>query len=258
MEVKIADFDIGQIANSGQCFRINKLDSQCWEVIAFGKRLIIKYIKGDNYIFDCSLEEYKTIWEDYFDVKRDYEKIKNEIIKTNDPYLIAAVKYGSGIRILKQDLWEVIVSFIISQRNNVPRIKNTITKLCAPYKNDFPSADILSKYEEADFKNIGLGYRAIYLKDISNLISAGKFDLEKLKKMEYQEALEYLKRFRGIGEKVANCIALFGLHKIEAFPIDIWIKHIIEKQYNGNFDIKRFESYAGIVQQYMFYYQRSL
>lgn len=258
MELNISDFNIEQIANSGQCFRINKCENNCWEILAFGKILKIKKIDTEKFIFDCSVSDYQKIWEEYFDLQRDYGKVKNDIIKTDDKFLIEAVKYGYGLRILKQDTWEMIVSYIISQRNNIPRIKNTIEKLCAPFEKNFPSPDMLKNYTEENFKNLGLGYRARYINEIVHSVLDGKLDLAKLKILNYDDAIEYLKRFNGIGQKVADCIALFGLNKIGAFPRDVWINRVIEKQYQGNFDINSFSGFAGIVQQYMFFYQRYL
>ncbi|MDR2603589.1 MAG: hypothetical protein LBC11_03470 [Puniceicoccales bacterium] len=259
IEVKNADFCIEQIANSGQCFRINKLGpTDVWQVVAFGKELTIYRVDRNTSVFHCSPEEFQSIWVDYFDLQRDYGMIKDLILTANDPFLRDAIAYGAGLRILRQDLWETIVSFIISQRNNIPRIKSTIEKLCAPYAYAFPSPHILARYDEKDFCNLGLGYRARYLTDIAGSVKAGTFDMEYLKTLSTREAITYLKNFNGIGEKVANCIVLYGLHRLEVFPIDTWISRIIRNQYGGNFDIKNFSPYAGIVQQYMFFYQRSL
>ncbi|MDR2629124.1 MAG: hypothetical protein LBC30_04010 [Puniceicoccales bacterium] len=259
IEVRNVDFCIEQIANSGQCFRINKLGTaDIWQVVAFGKVLAVRRVGRNISVFHCSPEEFQSIWVDYFDLRRDYGMIKNLILTAGDPFLCNAVSYGSGLRILHQDLWEVIVSFIISQRNSIPRIKSTIEKLCAPYAYEFPSPLILSQYDEKDFCNLGLGYRARYLMDIAENVQAGTFDMEHLKTLSFGEAVAYLKNFNGIGEKVANCIALYGLHKLEAFPIDTWISRIIRNRYGGNFDTKNFSSCAGAIQQYMFFYQRSL
>jgi N-glycosylase/DNA lyase len=247
-----------QIMDSGQCFRINKISADSWIVKAFSRSLII-HREGDfDYALECSPEEYEEVWLDYFDMRRDYGKIKELIKATKDPYLAAAVDYGRGIRILKQDLWETIVTFLISQQNNISRIKNTLSKLCEPYGNSFPSPDILLKYSERDFLTLGLGYRAKYLINIVDSVVNGDLNLNNLKSLKYNEAINYLKQFNGIGDKVANCIALFGLRKIEAFPIDVWIRRIIDVQYGGIFDITHFSGYAGVVQQYMFFYQRSL
>ncbi|MDR1402031.1 MAG: hypothetical protein LBI81_03720 [Puniceicoccales bacterium] len=258
IEAAIPDFCMQQIANSGQCFRIKELGAgNIWQIAALGQNLKVQR-SGDIHIFHCSREEYENIWVDYFDLNRDYGAIKRSILQLRDPYLSAAIAHGSGLRILRQDPWEVTVSFIISQRNSITRIKNIIEKLCASHGNAFPSPSDLSKCSEKFFRNMGLGYRSQYLLDIAKAADSGKFDLEYLRKLTCREAIEYMKRFRGIGEKVANCIALYGLHKLDAFPVDTWIARIIKEQYNGNFDTGKFSAYAGVVQQYMFFFQRHL
>jgi N-glycosylase/DNA lyase len=188
---------------------------------------------------------------------RDYGKIKADIRATGDPYLTAAVNYGCGIRILRQDPWETIVTFLISQQNNMSRIRSIIAKLCRPYGYQFPTPNLLASYTKDDFVALGLGYRARYLHKIVQAVLDGKLNLSELQVMNAVDAVAFLTRFDGIGHKVANCIALFGLHKLDAFPIDVWIRRIIDEQYGGNFDETRFPGYAGIVQQYMFFYRRN-
>lgn len=258
LEKNLKDFDIAQIADSGQCFRFSKLDSRTWRVIAFRKILDIEKLSGDNYLFYCDENEFRDIWYNYFDLQTDYGVIKNFVYNLNDNYLAAAVNYGYGIRILRQDLWEMIVSYIISQRNNIKRITNTINKICSYFSGFFPSPIELSQFTENDFIKLGLGYRTEYLARITKSVINRDLDLEKLKLMETAEAINYLKQFKGIGEKVANCIVLFGLYRTDAFPIDTWIKRIIDKEYYGVFDINKINQYAGIIQQYMFFYQRFL
>ncbi len=247
---------MAQIADSGQCFRITNISSADWEIMAYNKAL--KIHREDDYTFaiECTREEYKKIWFDYFDMNRDYGSLKKKIISTNDPYLISAVNYGYGIRILKQDLWEIMVTFLISQQNNIPRIKRIIANLCAPFKTKFPTPYDLKKYTEKDFLSLGVGYRSIYLQNIVKSVIKGDLNLNKLREMETEKAVTFLQSFRGIGIKVANCIALYGLHRIESFPVDIWIKNIIKDHYNNNFDVSKFPGYAGIVQQYMYFYER--
>ncbi len=251
----IADFNIEQIADSGQCFRMDKVADGKWRLRAFNRELEISQ-QQEEVRFDCSAEEFDEVWYDYFDMSRDYGAIKSAILATGDKYLSVAVKFGYGLRILRQDLWETLVSFIISQRNNIPKIKLTISKLCRGSVK-FPSATELAEFSDKELKSCGLGYRAKYIKDIAHNVCDGKFDLEKLKNLNYVQAIDYLKTQNGVGDKVANCIALFGLYKTEAFPIDVWIKRIIDTHYNGHFDASRFKDYAGIVQQYMFYYERA-
>lgn len=254
----LQDFDIEQIANSGQCFRFSKLDSKTWQVIAFRRTLRIERISDTEYMFHCDENEFQNIWYHYFDLETNYTAIKDFVKTLNDPYLIAAINYGYGIRILRQDLWEMIVSYIISQQNNIKRISNTINKICTYFSGAFPSPTELSQFNEDDFIKLGLGYRAKYIAEITEAVVNNALDFEKLKMLTTPEVIKYLKRFNGIGDKVASCIALYGLHKTDAFPIDTWIQRIITKQYNGKFEIDRIQPYAGIIQQYMFCYQRFL
>lgn len=258
VEKELKDFDIAQIADSGQCFRFSKLDSRTWRIIAFQKILNIEKISENNYIFHCDENEFNSIWYNYFDLQTDYGIIKNFVYNLNDSYLISAINYGHGIRILRQDLWEMIISYIISQRNNIKRITNTINKICAYFSGFFPSPTQLSQFTEEDFIKLGLGYRARYLVEITHSVLNHDLDFKKIKLMKTPEVINYLNQFKGIGEKVANCIALFGLYRIDAFPIDTWIKRIIDNQYSGIFDVDRISQYAGIIQQYMFFYQRFL
>lgn len=254
----LQDFDIEQIANSGQCFRIREVSPSVWLVKALGHRLCITKINQNEYLFDCTEKEYKSVWIDYFDLRADYSLYKKIIQQTQDTYLTKAINYGSGIRILKQDLWETIITFIISQQNNISRIKNIIERICLPFDGTFPSPTLLKDYTEVDFKTLGLGYRARYIVDIVKAVLNGTFDLNYLTTLQTQDALRYLKKFDGIGPKVASCISLFSLHKIDAFPVDIWVKRIIETRYAGAFPIEKYAGFAGIVQQYMFFYERSL
>lgn len=259
IKVKVRNFSIEQVANSGQCFRINRLGAEnVWQVMALGKVLKIQPVDRTTYIFHCSWDEYKTVWTDYFDFGRDYGAIKNSILSSNDPYLSRAIECGFGLRILRQDIWEVMVSFMISQRNSIPRIKGIIEKLCAPHGGMFPSPQALAKCGEKFFRGMGLGYRAEYLVKMARAADDGTCDMELLKTLSCKEAIKYLKRLDGVGDKVANCIALYGLHKLEAFPMDTWIRRIVEKQYGGIFDTGPFSEYAGVAQQYMFFYQRQL
>ncbi|MDR2107604.1 MAG: hypothetical protein LBO73_03755 [Holosporaceae bacterium] len=258
IRINSPDFNIDQIADSGQCFRIRKISPETRLAAAGNRFLRIHAEENGAYVLECSPEEYREIWFDYFDMQRDYAKIKKEIKSAGDAYLAAAVDYGGGIRILRQNPWETAVTFIISQRNNIPRIKSIIERLCEPCGGCFPSPDLLAKYTVKDFLSFGLGYRAEYLRNISEAVVNGELNFETPKRMSCRDAVNFLKKFKGIGDKVANCIALFGLHKTEAFPIDVWIRRIADNRYGGTFDTESFRGYAGIVQQYMFFYERSL
>lgn len=253
--ITVCDLDLQQIADSGQCFRFYPLGSNSW-LIKSGCYAVEAFQQGREISFYCSEAEFNSVWKNYFDLDYDYQKIKSDIFKSGDLYLAAAVNFGYGLRILRQDLWETIVSFVISQRNNITRIKNTISRLCQ-VAGQFPSAQQLVDMPVSELKSVGLGYRLEYIKSISQNVRNASFDLNKLRTMNYQNAIEYLKTQKGIGDKVANCIALFGLNKKNAFPIDTWIKRVIDSQYGGQFDITPFAEYAGVVQQYMFFYRRN-
>ncbi len=257
LTLELKDFDVEQIADSGQCFRMYQIEDDTWKIFALDRFLKIRK-KNDLHIFYCSRDEFDDFWSDYFDLQTDYGKIKNRILATDDEYLINAVNFGSGLRILHQNLWEMMVSFIISQQNNIPRIKSCLKKLCEINDGKFPTPNDFLNFHKEDLDSVKLGYRKNYLLEISEAVSDGSFDLEKLKKMNYLEAGNYLKTLYGVGDKVANCIVLFGLHKIEAFPVDVWIRKIIETHYKNDFSLDRWnlQDIGGIVQQYMFFYER--
>ena len=248
------DFNIGQIAESGQCFRINQIDDYLWNVVAFDKILTIKQISNEI-TFYCNEYDFKTIWTSYFDLNTDYSDIKKFLLNLNDCYLTEAIKYGYGIRILKQDLWETMISFIISQRNNIKKIKLSIEKLCQ-YKIHFPSPQEINSYSFEFLSSCGFGYRTNYIQNLTKSIVNKKFNLNALKTMNYESSIEKLLTIKGIGNKIANCVMLYGLHHVNAFPIDTWMKKIISKHYKKDFNYKKFYPYCGIAQQYMFFYER--
>lgn len=262
--VENKNFDLHQICQSGQCFRMNRIgETDLFEVIAYGKYL--KISQNDSMItFYCSEEEYKSVWRNYFDIDTDYEKI---ITKTdaNDTYLQQAVSYGSGIRILNQDLWEMIITFIVSQQNNVKRIRKCINTLCEQYGEkmytdegslyyDFPTPLALSEVSEEELKKCNLGYRSKYIHRTSTMIANDENILRRIKEADYQTAKQQLLELYGIGNKVADCICLFALHFHQAFPIDTHIKKVLEENYSDGFPFERYKDCCGVLQQYMFYY----
>ena len=270
---KISNFSINQICDSGQCFRMTKLDDGSVEVIAKGGYLRViqdESTDGDIVGFDCSEEEFNSYWKQYFDIdtSTDYTKIIQSIDK-NDNYLINAADYGKGIRILNQDLWEMIISFIISQRNNIKRIRSCIKKLCEQFGEQvivtdgegneriyfsFPTAEKLAMADIDEIKALGVGYRDVYIKKVAESVLRGDLDLELLARMNYKDAKEELLKLYGVGNKVADCICLFALHHVDAFPMDTHIISIVDKEYNGRFPFEKYNGYAGVLQQYMFYY----
>lgn len=257
IEKIINNMDLQQIANSGQCFRWKKLEADTYSVVAFGKRLEISQ-NNNRFVMNCSEEDWKNIWAGYFDLETDYEQIGEKILTSDDQYLIDCYKNGIGVRILKQDLWEMIISYLISQNNNIPRIKKSIEMLCESFGDKigedytFPIAEKIDT-KMISSKEFGLGYRDVYIREMCNhTINNGSW-YDKLYALSYEQAYDELKKYIGIGPKVANCICLFGLHHVDAFPIDTHVKQILAAHYPNGFDFERYKGVAGIVQQYMFY-----
>lgn len=267
-----AQLDMGKIADSGQIFRFNKIAEAEYELIASDKILKIEKIgeknsgnidgKYDVYKLDVSEEEYNIFWKNYFDMDTDYD-IFSKNIPANDEFLKAAARFSRGIRILKQDKWEMLISFIISQRKSIPAIKTSIEKLSEKFgekigdeKYAFPTSKTLSRAGLSELGDCSLGYRAPYIHDAAKKVESGEIDLEKIDEKDDIGLLDELMKIKGVGIKVANCVALFGYHRIASFPIDVWISRMIDRHYGGRFPIELYEGYAGIIQQYIFFYGR--
>ncbi len=258
---EIPYFNLKQIADSGQCFRWKELENNKYRIIALGS-FVDAWQDGENVYFSCDEDEFEKVWHKYFDLDTDYAAIIAGIDE-NDKFLNKAAKYASGIRILNQELWEMIISFIISQNNNIPRIKNSIEKICAGFgkmliegEYSFPSFAELKNVDIDMLADMGLGYRDRYLADACKIVYEEV--AERISYMDYEAAMKYLMSFNGIGRKVANCICLFGLHKVEACPVDTWIQKIIDEEYDGVMPAWMKSEYAGIYQQYAFYYKRTI
>ncbi len=261
-------FSIGQICQSGQCFRLRKLEGtgkaeEKYGLTALGRYLEIEQ-KEKEVVFDCTREEYEQVWKHYFDLDEDYSRIIG-MVDERDAYLLQASAYGSGIRILRQELWEMIVSFIISQQNNIKRIQKCIDLLCRKYGEekytekgfcyyDFPKPQALAKAALEELYACNLGYRSRYIHDTAESVSRGEVDLACLQEMSYEAAKAELMKLRGVGVKVAECVCLFGLHRTEAFPVDTHINKVLRQQYPQGFPFERYKGYEGTLQQYIFYY----
>lgn len=269
-------FNIKHIFECGQCFRWNAEEDGSYTGIAHKKILNIKE-EGNKIVFNnTNKEDFDKIWMGYFDLYRDYGQIKNDI--STDEMMEKAISFGSGIRILNQELWETIVSFIISSNNNIPRIKKSIEMICGRYgdfigeykgekRYAFPAAEQLKDLDVEDLKACNTGYRAGYIIDTAMLFHNESFLLKYFDELNSQSSLKVLTKFSGVGPKVAHCINIFALGKRDAFPIDVWIKRIVEHLYFGkvvkpeiiqDFAQKKFGVNAGYAQQYLFYYAREL
>lgn len=261
--LEIKNFNLEQICNSGQCFRMYKLNVDCYEVIAGSHYLKLEQT-GSTCTFHCSQEEYQEFWFSYFDLNRAYGAYI-ESIDPADEYLKMAAAYGSGIRILKQDPWEMIVTFLISQQNNITRIRRCINNICSRYgkkltRDDgeiyyaFPTSQVLADATDEDLKECNLGYRSKYVIRTAQSINSGEVNLKAVKGMEYEAAKAELMKLYGIGGKVADCICLYGLQQLQAFPVDTHIKQALAKYYPEGFPMERYQGYEGVLQQYIFYY----
>lgn len=263
---QINDFNLSQIDESGQCFRMKQINDSKYYTIAYGKYLEIEQLENNIFSFSCDQEEFNNIWFDYFDLGTDYSLFKSNI-DPDDLFLKSAVEYGKGIRILKQELWETLITFIISQRKSIPAIRTCVESLCSSYGKpikvpdktvySFPDASALAQVPFEELKSHGLGYRDKYISQLSSKVYYKEFDLDNIYNLNFNDAYNYLLTIYGVGAKIANCVMLFAYHGIDAFPKDVWINRIIKNEYNGNFDTDRYFGYAGVIQQYMFYYVRS-
>ena len=266
----VDEFEPEHIFECGQCFRWNIEEDGSYTGVVKNRILNVSK-KKDIIIFkNTNKEDFLNIWIDYFDLNRDYKKIKSEII---DDKLKDILEFGKGIRILDQDEWEITISFIISANNRILMIKRIIDNLSRNYGEyigmykdkkyySFPSPEKLNSLSENELRLMKTGFRAKYIKNAAEVVTGNKGWLYKLKEQSYDYALEEIKKIKGVGDKVGNCVLLFSMNKYEAFPVDIWMKRIMEKVYNikGKPDeIRRksekiFGSYSGFAQQYLFYY----
>ena len=286
----LTDFDIRTILNSGQVFRIRPLLRDSGFTTAAGETflaaagshavLIRQKPEAEGRMrvsFSCTEEEFSDFWNGYFDLNRDYEAIRRSV-DPGDSFLTSAVRCGRGIRILRQDLWETIISFLVSQNNNITRIRRSLEALCERYGEKipvnafpdipsasltdasvhaFPSPEAILKGGTDGLEGLGLGYRDKYIFRMAQRCvgQEGREWLSLLRKGSYEDALALLLREYGIGKKVADCICLFALHHVDAFPVDTHMKQILSAFYPEGFPFSRYEGYAGILQQYMFYYK---
>ena len=237
---------------SGQCFRFSEKDG-IWTVKAgVGENLrVLKVSQADlSPITD------DPFWAHFFDLETDYEKLKKEFSKVS-PLMKRACEYAPGIRILNQDPWEALCSFVVSQNNNIKRIMGIVDRMCSFYGGGgFPTAKALADANEDDLRMLGLGFRAPYIVNTARAVYEGEIDLGKLRKMEIDQARAILMKVKGIGPKVADCALLFGLHRLDCFPMDVWMKRVMATCFAGQ-DKSIFGPCAGVAQQYLFHFART-
>ena len=279
-------FDVGKIFDCGQSFRFDPVSDSKHEIefagCAHGKYISVAQDGNTLYIYNSTIAEYEEIWRTYLALDRDYSEINHDILSlSSNPALSSAVDLSSGIRILHQDPWEAICSFIISQNNNIPRIKKLVAALSAACGDEidvsameghiadahkstdghfysFPSPERVLSLGISGLADLKTGFRAKYIFDAAEKMVQGEIDLDFLQSADTDECIKHLCRVKGIGPKVASCALLFGFAKLDAFPIDVWIKKVIARYFHKDFDPAALGQYAGIAQQYLFYYERYL
>ena len=281
MEYKVKSdiFELADVFECGQCFRWNKEENGSYTGV-FHKNVINVEKNGDVITFKGVCEgNIEKVCTQYFDLERDYSKIRNELSKIDDN-LKNSIEYGKGIRILNQDLWETIISFIISANNNIPRIKLIIDRLSKSYGQKiewdgkeyytFPTAEELKNVKVEDFRKLGLGFRDIRLYETTKMVLNKEVDLDNLKNMSTEKAREELLKLSGVGPKVADCILLFSdLKRFDVFPIDVWVRRVMNELYIKKEDEtkvtkkeiqdiadSKFGNLQGLAQQYLFYWKR--
>ncbi|MBO5313275.1 MAG: DNA-3-methyladenine glycosylase 2 family protein [Clostridia bacterium] len=274
VRVELTDrLDIFKTFDCGQSFRIDRVNlfGNKYEFggVALGRYVVFAQNTPDELIiYNATEEDYKSIWRFYLALDCDYEEINNHISRVlKSSHMDKAIQVSQGIRILRQDRWESVCSFIISQNNNIPRIKKIIANMCEKYGESisflgntyykFPTPEKLLEAGEEGIFQLKTGFRAKYIIDACRLIIDGTVSLDRVyEETDFDRCLNELCQIKGVGLKVASCALLFGFDKTEAFPIDVWMKRALEKYFPNGIDLQGLGKCAGIAQQYLFYYEK--
>lgn len=262
----VRNFSPALTFDCGQCFRFDVLADGSAEGTVGREHAKIS-VRGDTVTVDGGQD--RELWRRFLCIDEDYDAIKKNIGEHFGRYgdvIFDAMRVGNGIRILRQDEWEALCSFIVSQNNNIGRIKKIIARLCEKFGEpfeyggkiyySFPKAETLACASEIDIFSCGTGFRAKYISDAAKRVASGETDLGLIAAMDDEAAREELMKICGVGPKVANCALLFGFHRLSSFPIDVWIKRVLDKYYKNGIDLCDLGDYAGVAQQYLFYYER--
>ncbi|GAA0078165.1 DNA glycosylase [Clostridium sp. CTA-5] len=278
---QVKNFKLKHIFECGQIFRFEEIEDNDFIVIAFGKVIEFKEDGEDIIVYNTTEEEFNSIWIEYLDLKRDYSVIKSELSKDN--LLKQSIEFGYGVRVLNQDPFEMLISFIISARNNIPSIKRTVNKIASKWGKEinykgktyyaFPTIHEIKDATLEEIQETGASFRSKYIIDTISNVYKGikneegfkKYDLEYIKSLSDDECHIALQEFKGVGAKVADCIMLFSMRKSSAFPVDVWVKRAMIHFYNAEegslnkiriFARNKFGVLSGFAQQYLFYYAR--
>ena len=258
-------FSLEQIFNCGQSFRFFK-EGEGYIGIAFNRVILVYETEDEVVIANTTEDDFLEVWKAFFDLERDYGAFEAHF--SGDDVMAAAMAHGSGIRILQQDMWETLITFILSQQNNIARISGMVAALCKGFGDrisfsgkeyyTFPSAQKMHANLPGIFAATKCGFREKYIRSAVEMVMSGEIVLSEIKKMETTRARRELQRINGVGPKVADCVLLFGAGKFDAFPVDVWMNRAIGTLYNKEtFNPQQFGPYCGIAQQYLFYYART-
>lgn len=255
------DMSLRDTLMCGQSFRWREAEDGSFTGTAFGRTVRVS-VKGKELIIENSTkEDFENIWKDYFDLEFDYVALKEELGQMH-PVLLEAARFAPGIHILRQEPFEALISFIISQNNNIRRIEGIVDRLCEAFGEklqgggySFPTAERLASLSAEELAPLRAGFRNRYILDAARKVASGEVDLEKCRTLPFAQAKDMLMTIVGVGEKVADCVLLYGLHRTEAFPMDVWMKRAMSTLFP---DVKPefFGEYAGVAQQYIFHYSR--
>ena len=248
------DLELDDVLDTGQAFRWDRVSENCYFGHCLDHALTISGTAGRFVLKDTTEEIFLTVWAPYFDLDTDYAALRE--LYSKDGTLAKACVFSRGIRLLRQDGWEALVSFIFSSNNNITRIKGIIARLAEHYGH-FPSAEELAVETVDSLGYLRSGFRAKYIIDAAQKVASGEVDLAEVRKMPYEDAKAELMKIKGVGPKVADCVLLCGFGKTEAFPIDVWMKRVMEEYYADGLPEEFYET-RGIAQLYLFNYIRKL
>ncbi|WP_305767138.1 DNA-3-methyladenine glycosylase family protein [Candidatus Epulonipiscium viviparus] len=277
MEIQITDFNITQTLECGQIFRFYKIEPDNFNIIVQDKVVNISQREDQLFIENTTLDEFNLFWKNYLDLDTNYKIIKDTLCEI-DIHMNNAIRFGGGIRILKQDPFEMLISFIISQNKAIPHIKQCINNIAERFGQPifqeissetyyaFPTLAQLQAATIDDLSECKVGFRAAYIKDAIDKLSSGEVDLTSIASLETADARKQLMKIKGVGKKIADCVLLFAYYRTDVFPTDVWIKRVVEGFYFNQEETKlevidtfaknTFKDFAGFAQQYLFFYAR--
>jgi len=270
----VTDFDPVHIFECGQCFRWYRESDGSYTGVVRGKAANVSYSDGVLKLDNATADDFQQIWYDYLDLGRDYGEIK-KIVSAGDPIMEKAAEFGSGIRLLRQEPWETLISFILSANNRIPRIMKIVSEISRLFGQEieyrgrkyysFPDIQGLAACSLDEISLCRAGYRCEYIHEAAAMAAREGIDTERLSAMTTADARKEMLRYKGVGNKVADCFLLYSGTKYDVFPVDVWVKRVMEELYFGReasfaeiqrFASEKFGQYAGFAQQYLFYYAR--